>query len=100
LEKALVRIVFDESPDGFCILHNIGRIEAASAWHAENSLPPQQNWRDLILHELIRKAEEVDADAVVDVKYRSEPAIRIEETGVALKRIVASGMAVKLALAA
>lgn len=95
-----MRISFNGSLEGCRILYNIGRIEAASAWHAENSAPLQQNWQELILRELIRKAEDIDADGIIGINYRNDPAIRIDETGVTLKRVVATGMAVKLSCAA
>ncbi len=49
------------------ILHNIGKIEAASVWHPENSEPLQPNWRELILRELIRTAEDIGAEAIIRV---------------------------------
>jgi hypothetical protein len=100
METEFVRISFNGSLEDCRILHNIGKIEAASAWHPENSVPLQQNWRELILRELIHKAEDIDADAIIGIDYRHDAAIRIEETGVQLKRIVATGVAVKLSCAA
>jgi hypothetical protein len=52
-----VRISFTGTLEGGRVLYNIGKIEAASAWHPENSEPLQHNWRELILRELIRTAE-------------------------------------------
>jgi hypothetical protein len=95
-----VRISFTGTLDGSRVLYKIGKIEAASAWHPENSEPIQHNWRDLILRELIRKAEDIDADAIIGVDYQTGGAVRIDETGVKLKRVVATGVAVKLACAA
>lgn len=95
-----MRISSSAAIDGSRILYTIGKIEAASGWHPENGAPLQQNWRERILRELIRKAEDVDADAIVDVDYRNDPAIRIDETGIKLKRVVATGTAVKLSCAA
>jgi hypothetical protein len=100
METEIVRISFTGSLEGSRILYSIGKIEAASAWHPENSGPHQQNWRELILSDLIRKAEDVDADAIINLDYQNEPAIEIDETGVKLKRIIATGMAVKLSHAA
>ena len=82
------------------VLYTIGRIEATSAWYPENGAPLQDNWRELILRELIRNAEDIDADAIIRVDYQTGPAIRIDEIGVKLKRIVATGIAVKLSCAA
>ena len=95
-----MRISFTGTLDGSRVLYKIGKIEAASAWHPENSEPLQHNWRELILRELIRMAEDIDADAIIGVDYQNGGAVRIDETGVKLKRIVATGIAVKLACAA
>jgi hypothetical protein len=95
-----VRISFTGTLEGGRILYNIGKIEAASAWHPENSEPLQPNWRELILRELIRTAEDIDADAVIGVDYHNDGAARIDETGVKLKRVVATGIAVKVSCAA
>ena len=59
----------------------------------------QDDWREL-LRELIRKAEDIDADAIIRVDYQTGPAIRIDEIGVKLKRVVSTGIAVKLSCAA
>jgi hypothetical protein len=95
-----VRISFTGTLEGGRVLYNIGKIEAASAWHPENSEPLQRNWRELILRELIRKAEDIDADAIIGVDYQNGDAVRIDETGVKLKRVVATGIAVKLSCTA
>lgn len=100
METVVVLISSSKAIEGSRILYAIGTIEAASSWHPENSTPLQHNWREVILRELIRKAEDVDADAIVGIGYHNDPAIRIEETGVNLKRVVATGMAVKLSCAA
>jgi hypothetical protein len=95
-----VRISFTGTLDDGRVLYNIGKIQAASAWHPENSEPIQPNWRELILRELIRAAEDIDADAIIGVKYQNDGAELIEETGVTLKRVVATGIAVKVSCAA
>jgi hypothetical protein len=95
-----VRISFTGTLDGSRVLYNIGKIEAGSAWHPENSEPLQPNWRELILRELIRKAEDIDADAIIGVDYQNRGAVRIDETGVKLKRVIATGIAVKVSCAA
>jgi uncharacterized protein YbjQ (UPF0145 family) len=100
METATVRISSTRLIEGSRVLYDIGRIEAASGWHPENSSPHEQNWRELILQELVRKAEDIDADAIIGVDYRNDPAIRVDESGVRLKRVVGSGVAVKLSCAA
>ena len=95
-----MRISFTGTLERGRVLYNIGKIEAASAWHPENSEPLQPNWRELILRELIRTAEDVDADAIIWVDYQNDGGVRIDETGVKLKRVVATGIAVKVSCAA
>src|SRR3984893_51085 len=63
----------------------IGRIEAASTWHPAHGSRLQENWRELVLRELMRKAEDIDADAIIRVDYQNDGVIRIDETGVNLK---------------
>jgi hypothetical protein len=94
-----VRISSTGAIQGGRVLYPIGRIEAASAWHPENGAPRQDNWEELVLRELIRKAEDIDADAI-RVDYQTGPPIHIDEIGVKLKRVVATGIAVKLSCAA
>jgi len=52
------------------------------------------------LRELIRRAEDIDANAIIGVDYQRGGILRIEETGVKLKRVVATGIAVKVSCAA
>ena len=92
-----MRISTTKAIEGSSVLYAIGEIQAASAWHPENTTPLQHDWHERMLRELIRKAEDIDADAIIGVDYRNDTSIRIEETGVNLKRVVASGIAVKLA---
>jgi uncharacterized protein YbjQ (UPF0145 family) len=82
------------------VLHKIGKIEAASSWHAANGGTLQDNWRELVLRDLVRKAEDFDADAIIGVDYESDGVIPVDESGVKLTRIVAKGIAVKLSCAA
>jgi hypothetical protein len=100
LETASVRISSTKAIEGCRVLYAIGEIQAASTWHPENATPLQQNWREQILRELIRKAEDVDADGIIGVGYRNDAPVRNDETGVNLKRVVATGTAVKLSCAA
>jgi uncharacterized protein YbjQ (UPF0145 family) len=66
----------------------------------QRTAPLQENWRELVVHELMGKAEDIDADAIIRVDYQNDGVIRIDETGVNLKRVVATGIAVKLSCAA
>lgn len=86
--------------EGGRVLYSIGKIEAASSWYPEGGGPLQNNWRELILRDLIRKAEDIDADAIIKLDYQNDAVLRIDETGVNFKRIIATGIAVKLSCAA
>ena len=86
--------------EGGQVLYTIGKIAAASSWHPEGRAPLQANWRELILQDLIRKAEDIDADAIIGLDYQRDESIRNEETGMNLNRIIATGLAVKLSCAA
>jgi hypothetical protein len=100
MEIKIMRISSTNAIEGGRVLYTIGRIEAASAWHPVHGFPLQENWRELVLRELMRKAEDIDADAIIRVDYQNDGVIRIDETGVNLKRVVATGLAVKLSCAA
>jgi hypothetical protein len=95
-----MRISSTGAIEGGRVLYTIGRIEAASTWHPADGSPMQENWRELVLRELIHRAEDIDADAIVRVDCQNDGAIRIDETRVKLKRVVATGIAVKLSCAA
>jgi hypothetical protein len=94
-----MRISSTNAIKGGRVLYTIGRIEAASPWHPAHGSPLQENWRELVC-ELMRKAEDIDANAIIRVDYQNDGVIRIDETGVNLKRVVATGIAVKLSCAA
>ncbi|WP_374309590.1 heavy metal-binding domain-containing protein [Methylocella sp.] len=78
----------------------IGKISAASAWHAEPADAAADeacdDWREAALQELIRRAEDVDADAILDVDYETDGVVPVDETGVRLRRVRAVGTAVRL----
>lgn len=95
-----MRISSTDVIKGGRVLYTIGKIRAASAWHAANGAPAQDNWRELVLRELIRRAEDIDADAIIGFEYETDGILPIEGTGVRLKRILATGVAVKLSCAA
>jgi uncharacterized protein YbjQ (UPF0145 family) len=95
-----MRISSTDVVEGGRVLYAIGKIKAASAWHAANGAPLQDNWRELVLSELIRRAEDIDADAIIALDYETDGIVPVEETGVQLKRILATGVAVKLSCAA
>lgn len=81
------------------VIHKIGKIEAASSWHAANGGPLQANWRERILRDLVRTAEDFGADAIIGVDYETDGLVPVDG-GVKLTRILATGIAVKLSCAA
>ena len=86
--------------EGARVLYSIGRIKAATAWHAVGCTSLSGNWRERVLQDLIRRAEDFDADAIIGVDYRVEPVEGRDETGIELERVCATGIAVRLDRAA
>ena len=79
--------------------YTIGRVSAHTPWRpAERDLTEID--REMGLRALIREAEEYGADGVVEVAYAVEECCGGECEGVKLRRYVATGRAVRLALAA
>jgi Putative heavy-metal-binding len=99
IEGKIMRISSTEVIEGGRVLYRIGKIKAASPWHAAEGAPSQDNWRKLALREIIRKAEDIDADAIIGFDYETDSLVPIE-TRVQLKRILATGIAVKVSCAA
>ena len=95
-----MRISSTDVIDGYRVLYRMGKIKAASTWHAVNSAPSQDNWRELVRRELVRRAEDIDADAIIDFDYETDGIVAVDETGVQLERIFTTGIAVKLSYAA
>jgi uncharacterized protein YbjQ (UPF0145 family) len=95
-----MRITPSSTIEGRRIVYAIGKIKASSAWHAANRAPLQDNLREAILDELVQKAEDLDADAIIGLDYETSDVIRDSETGLQLKRVAATGIAVKLSCAA
>src|ERR1700677_4399278 len=82
--------------DGGQISAPIGRIEAASTWHAANCNDRSASWHEHALRNLIRRAEDVDADAIIRLEFEVEDDVSMPESGVPLARIRAKGIAVKV----
>ena len=95
-----MRISSTGAIEGGRVLYTIGRIEAASAWHPENGAPRQDNWEELVLRELIRKGRGYRCGRHHSCRLPNWPPIHIDEIGMKLKRVVATGIAVKLSCAA
>ncbi|WP_298425251.1 hypothetical protein [Rhodoblastus sp.] len=78
-------------------LTSLGKISAASDWRGEGDLADASASRLKALHQLMRAAEDYDADALLDVDYSEEILPHTEHNGgTPLKRICATAVAVKL----
>lgn len=86
--------------EGARVVCSLGKIRATTGWHAAGYVPVSNNWRERVLMDLIRRAEDIDADAIIEVDYAVEPVEVRDEGGIALERVCATGIAVRLAHAA
>jgi uncharacterized protein YbjQ (UPF0145 family) len=77
----------------------IGRIKAVGAWRGAAAAASHSE-RLAALKALIREAEDYGADAIVGVDFQTDGVIGADIDGVALKRVVVSGLAVRFAMAA
>lgn len=76
------------------IVREIGRIEAASEWRGQTSVEAQQQAALARLKELAR---EFEADAIVGLDFEVDGLETTDLAPVSLKRVNATGVAVKLA---
>jgi|LauGreDrversion4_2_1035121.scaffolds.fasta_scaffold3305433_1 hypothetical protein len=89
-----MRISFTDQIEGSSVLYPIGRLEAGSPWFGQAD---RERLQEKALQALIDHAREVDADALIGVRY-SEDGVMMEDLApVPLKRISAHGIAVRLA---
>lgn len=93
----MMRISATTEIEGGKIGTEIGRIEAASTWHAAINSALETQWREHALRALIRRAEDIDADAIVRVEYEVDAGQPMDEIGAALQRVRVKGIAVTLA---
>ncbi len=94
-----MRISFTDELDGTRILYSIGRVRAASGWRAVTGLS-DTTAKDAALDALMKQAAEFDADAIVGVDFEVDGGNSLDLCNVALQRVAATGIAVKLARAA
>ncbi len=92
-----MRISATTEIDGGRISTEIGKIEAASTWHAATINTLETELRKDALKALIRRAEDVDADAIVGVEYALDGGLEMDASGVAMQRVRVRGIAVTLA---
>ncbi|MDB5571974.1 MAG: hypothetical protein JWN93_3157 [Hyphomicrobiales bacterium] len=90
-----VRISSKREVEGRRIVAEIGPISAASVWHSGNA--PMDGYRETALEKLKRLAKEFEADAIVGLSYTVDDVVQTDLSPVPLKRVNATGVAVKLA---
>jgi hypothetical protein len=76
--------------------YSIGRIKASSGWRAPNA-HGSEGARLEALWALVSEAQEFYADAVVDLSFEVEAIRRPNFEGAPLRRIAATGVAVRFA---
>ena len=73
---------------------SIGRIKASSHWRGANDPVPEAD-RLAAVRALIREAEDYEADAIVGLDFELDSVDGVEIGGVPLRRVAATGLAVK-----
>jgi hypothetical protein len=91
-----MHVSFNSAIDGPFVQTRLGEIHAASSWRAADK-PVAEIDRDIALRALVREAEEVGADGLVEVQFAVEEVAATDIDGVKLRRVNASGAAVRLA---
>ncbi len=100
-ETAVGSIVF-VGPDRRerCVVRDaIGRIRACSGWRAADASTSDEDRRAAV-DALVREAQDCEADAIVGLDFEVEGIRSADVEGVPLRRIAATGIAVKFAEAA
>ena len=78
---------------------SLGLITASTAWRS-GAGPITELERDIALRALTREAEEFGAQGIVGVKFEIEKIDGPDQHGAALRRVVATGEAVRFRVAA
>ena len=92
----VMQVSFTASLDTDRAQYTIGRVTAHTPWRAADREVGEMD-REIAMRALVREAEEYGADGVVEVAFVEEAC---DGEGVKLHRLVATGRAVRLALAA
>lgn len=77
---------------------SIGRIKATTSWRAASACNAEAD-RKAAVAELIKTAEDYEADAIIGVDFEID-GVDGDINGVSLQRVAATGIAVKFARAA
>ncbi len=78
---------------------SLGHISAATGWRSTDG-PISELERDIALRALTREAEEFGAQGIVDVRFTIETVNGPDQHGAPLRRVVATGEAVRFQVAA
>ena len=95
-----MQISFTNEIESGRVLYPLGRVEAAASWHGTALAEEGDDYRKAALQALIETAREFDADAIIGVNYGFDEVKHGELCAVELRRVCATGIAVKLAKAA
>ncbi len=95
----VMQVSFTASLDTKRAQYTIGRVSAHTPWRGVDRELGEAD-REIALGALVREAEEYGADGVVEIAYAVEECKGSACEGLRLHRLVATGRAVKLALAA
>lgn len=79
--------------------HAIGQVTATTNWRNADK-PVSDLDREIAVRALVREAEEYDAQALVDVNIAIEECCDAEREGMKMRRLTATGTAVRFAVAA
>ncbi len=83
--------------EGARSLTMLGRIRAATGWHmAGRKSLRDGEWKQAALQQLIRRAEDIDADAIIGLDYEIDGLTDPDDSGLQLQRIAATGLAVRI----
>ena len=80
--------------EGIRRYHSIGRIKAGACWRGANA-PETETERAAAVKALIREAEDYGADAIVDLDFEVDTVNCVDIGRVPLRRVSATGLAVK-----
>jgi uncharacterized protein YbjQ (UPF0145 family) len=92
-----MQVSFTDALEGGRAVRTIGRIKVAGRWRAADEAATDGDRRALLMA-LTREADEYGADALVEVRFEADETAEID--GVSLRRLVATGSAVRASLAA
>jgi uncharacterized protein YbjQ (UPF0145 family) len=90
----VMQVSYTNSLEGRRRHHSIGRVKASSAWRAVKA-PAAEADRLAAVRALIREAEEYEADAIIGLDFEVDSVSCADIGGAPLRRVAATGIAVK-----